>query len=61
MSGAELLLFPSTLLATTVTVISVEGGHNDEETSNKCLHTPSLHDEALITSEWQLDSEVDST
>ena len=40
--------FPNTLVAVRVTMMSSEGGQDDEETLNKCLQVPSPHDSELV-------------
>ena len=48
---------PKTLVANAVTLMSVKGGQNDEET---ILQIPSLQDEAGIKAKSQLLPEVES-
>ena len=51
---------PSILVANKVTVISVDGGQFDEDTSNTWLQIPLPQDEAGIIVELQMLFEVES-
>lgn len=53
MIGIELLLLPSTLVASTVIVIWVAGEQDDDEVSSICLHVPAKQDEAMMVRESQ--------
>ena len=51
---------PSTLIANAVTIMSVDGGHNDVEISNTWLHIPSSQEEAGMVDEPQMLPEQES-
>lgn len=51
MIGIELLLLPSTLVASTVTVVLVAEEQDDDEMSSVCLHVLAKQDEAMMVRE----------